>query len=614
MKRLLALLLGALIASVTLAGVPITSAQIIPSPDGKVYSAYPNGDAPPTVEALAWDETQLSVLLVPILAMEVGTPVSINVRQALDGTDAATATIFFTQATGAGCTGSTWYGPTGHWSDPDTGTSVGFDAAAACVGTWRLRATGGTGEALTASYGWNSFDPVPPPEPTSPWPEQGAVSYLPIVPGLRGPGVDTVAGSGRNPAGGAGVGTTVCKVTSLANSGTGTLRGCVDDHDSRNSPTTIVFETSGSIVLSSSIQVDKPNLSIFGQTAPSPGIQITNDYFGVRASHVLIQHLTFRNGWDGVDTTLLDSLEVFLSTAGGVTGTGIVIDHNTFMWGADEVFSIAEKIDGVTASNNIIAEPVGAPTAGNPSNHRYGSLTCCGNSLTVGPNVLYYGNLWAHTLRRAPASNINNLAVVNNVIYNWQDVGTEIFANVKDPTPTHNSVVGNVYIDGLNTGGAKPVQATNNLPGRQLLTGSTLYVRSNLATETAVSQWNIVQICCGNILAQDNAASDATADFWPTGLVTQDITGSNQRNNEVYNIVKAFAGARPAQRDSITTALISDMEAGLGSHRDFDYHPWPTYAVNTRTFTVPANHNSIGASGYTLLEEAVQALDAEVLP
>jgi len=96
-------------------------------------------------------------------------------------------------------------------------------------------------------------DPVIEPTPPS-------VGYLPVFPGAQGFGTETKAGRGGN----------VIKVTNLNDSGTGSLRAAL----TANSPRIVIYEVSGTISLSSKIEVTNPYLTVAGQTAPSPGILV----------------------------------------------------------------------------------------------------------------------------------------------------------------------------------------------------------------------------------------------------------------------------------------------------------------------------------------------------
>src|SRR5262245_295910 len=72
--------------------------------------------------------------------------------------------------------------------------------------------------------------------------------------------INNVVGFGQNTTGGAGG--SLCRVTNLANSGTGSLRACAEHTD----PQWIVFDVSGTINLSSEIRI-KSNKTIDGRGA-----------------------------------------------------------------------------------------------------------------------------------------------------------------------------------------------------------------------------------------------------------------------------------------------------------------------------------------------------------
>ena len=425
----------------------------------------------------------------------------------------------------------------------------------------------------------------------NPWTDQDAVAYLPIVPGLRGPGMDTVAGSGRDPTDwGAGAGTTVRKVTSISNSGAGTLRQLITDHNTGSGASTIVFETSGTINFNdTSCIVTRGNLTIFGQTAPSPGIQCINGDLVNRASDVLVQHLTARRKEGTFDAD--DTFQVRIAS-GGSDLSGVVIDHATFMWGADETLGVSAAsgsgaVQEVTIANSIVAE-------GMETGYR-------GMIFTETGEALLYGCLMANCQARQPLTRAKNFAAVNCVGYNWSSRLIDFQNPNSGPylnTATFNSVVGCAFIRGPNDNSQDPVQT--NTPGP--VSGSQLYIAGNkewngntdLSTpQTDPGQWALVDINAGT-LSQVGAAP-----WWPDGLVAD--TSDNARS-----IVLSYVGARPGQRDTETARLISEVGADSGSLKNAADVTNATYATNTATFNTPANHNNIGASGYTLLEEYVR--------
>src|SRR6478609_9986754 len=106
---------------------------------------------------------------------------------------------------------------------------------------------------------------------------------LPVFPGAEGFGATTVAGRGG----------AVLTVTNLNDSGAGSLRAAL----SAAGPRTVVFETSGTVTLTSDdLVVSNPYLTLAGQTSPSPGITIRGGGIRIMTHDVLIQHVRVRPG------------------------------------------------------------------------------------------------------------------------------------------------------------------------------------------------------------------------------------------------------------------------------------------------------------------------------
>src|SRR5215467_7868426 len=144
-----------------------------------------------------------------------------------------------------------------------------------------------------------------------------AAQALPVIPGAAGYGTDTVAGRGGK----------VYRVTNLNASGAGSLKACASDAEG---PRVCVFEVSGTIRLTQDMMIRWNNLTIAGQTAPSPGIMIRGGAIRIQASDILIQHIRVRVGDDpnGPDPDNRDALKIEGSSSKPVKN--IVIDHCSF--------------------------------------------------------------------------------------------------------------------------------------------------------------------------------------------------------------------------------------------------------------------------------------------
>src|SRR3569832_941484 len=166
---------------------------------------------------------------------------------------------------------------------------------------------------------------------------------LPVIPGATGYGITTPAGRGG----------TVYKVTNLNASGTGSLKACASD---ASGPRVCVFEVSGTIHITEDMMIRWGNLTIAGQTAPSPGIMIRGGAIRIQASDILIQRVRVRVGDDQVGPSFDNRDALKLEGQDTKWGKNVVIDHCSFSWSTDEVASIWGQHDNITFSNDIFSE------------------------------------------------------------------------------------------------------------------------------------------------------------------------------------------------------------------------------------------------------------------
>lgn len=424
---------------------------------------------------------------------------------------------------------------------------------------------------------------------------------VPAVPGGAGYGMETPAGRGG----------AVHRVTNINASGAGSLKACID----ATGPRTCIFDVSGAIVLTSDLIIRNGNLTIAGQTAPSPGIVIRGAALRIHGSDVLVQHLRLRVGDDpnGPDPANRDALKIEGATDRIVRN--IVIDHCSLSWSIDEIASVWGPHDNITFSNNIFAEPLNEsihPTDDGTAleSHGYGVLL---GSSASGGRVTMTGNLFAHIVERNPLSRSRELVFVNNVVYDRRNMDLDLQS--QDSRVTMSSVVGNHFIRGASyVRTNKPVTVRTN-GTYTLYVGSRLYLENNYSPDTGNSLSDILGFTGGDVLA---GLVTGTRPVWNNGLVVTSTT-----NNGVYNRVLSRAGARPADRDSVDQRVVSDVRnltgqvincvSADGSVRcSRNAGGWPSYAQNRRALTLPANHATITAGGYSNLELWLQQLDSQI--
>ncbi|MEO8062079.1 MAG: pectate lyase [Pseudomonadota bacterium] len=427
---------------------------------------------------------------------------------------------------------------------------------------------------------------------------------VPVIPGAAGFGMDNPAGRGG----------TVIKVTNLNASGAGSLKACASDF---NGPRVCVFEVSGIIRITEDMMIRWNNITIAGQTAPSPGIMIRGAALRIQASNVLVQHIRVRAGDDAVgpDPANRDSLKIEGTTTKPVSN--IVIDHCSFSWAVDEIASVWGVHDNVTFSNNIFSEPLNQsihPTDDGKGIEKHGFGVLFGSSPTGG-RVTLSNNLMAHIVERNPLSRDREMVMVNNLVYNR--VTFDVDLQGEKGIVTKNSVVGNVFINGpdffLHT---KPLYLRTN-GSYPLLAGSKVYVKDNSAPQNGgTGGSSLVQFTGGDIIS--GLLQTVTVPTWNSGIKVLATA-----NNAVYNSVLSVAGARPSDRDSVDKRIIKHVQergglvincvAADGSERcKKSAGGWPYYAKNTRRLTLPSNPSTMTSNGYTNLENWLHSLDNNV--
>lgn len=244
-------------------------------------------------------------------------------------------------------------------------------------------------------------------------------------------------GYGRNAVGGRGG--RIIPVTTLADSGAGSLRACID----ASGPRTCIFRVSGVIRYTTERPIIRnPYLTIAGQTAPGGGILLTHaggvgafTPLVVKNTHdVVIRYIRVRPDRRGEQRAVNSGIIVEGSRR-------VILDHVSTSWSLDENVGGYAGNDEITISNSIFAEGI-------PRHDKCALLA----SDPVGPqHVSFIRNLCAHNGDRNPDINFppgSCVEVVNNVLYNGVVEFAEIWESYGG-TPV--SIVGNYFRAGPNT-------------------------------------------------------------------------------------------------------------------------------------------------------------------
>ena len=177
------------------------------------------------------------------------------------------------------------------------------------------------------------------------------------------------------------------------------------------------------------------NTTIAGQTATGEGIVLLGSKVTFTgASNTISRYIRIRFG---ATTQNQDA-------SGISNGANMILDHMSFSWGTDEVFSISDDgkgtpIDNITIQNSIIGQGM------HRHNHSAGGLIQPAGSVSL------IGNLYiSNKTRNNKIKGINEF--VNNVVYNWGNYGN---------TYGH-SESGDAYIMGGDSAGTSDVNIINN--------------------------------------------------------------------------------------------------------------------------------------------------------
>lgn len=322
------------------------------------------------------------------------------------------------------------------------------------------------------------------------------VLSLAAFPGAEGAGANSVGGRGG----------AVYVVTTLADSGAGSLRACVE----AKGPRTCVFAVGGTLRLKTGLYVTQPFLTVAGQSAPGGGITLTNadgavvnDLLIVVTHDVTWQYTRFRNQYrtecSNAATSECGALASFFAGAHDV-----IADHNSLSWNQDDGYGIwggaSPGVQDVTLSMSLVAEALDSHSTGVIVG---GSTSALSGQVT---DIDMHHNLVMNDGHRNPLFKSKSGRIVANIFYNQAYYVSQVGGGGSV------DLIGNVYKKGPMNAGFHEIQAFT-ASGTDALDGSpSLYVAGNVGwnqTNPSGDPWPMVQRVTGENGTENGAAPTA---------------------------------------------------------------------------------------------------------
>ena len=367
-------------------------------------------------------------------------------------------------------------------------------------------------------------------------------------------------GFGRFASGGRGG--SVCKVTSLANSGAGTLRDCLE----RTGARTIVFTVGGIInAVNSEIGNNPPigsNVTIACQTAPGDGVLIKGEIKFRQTMNIIMRYCRIRPG-DVPDTTnaVTNAVLSHDATLGSVTATNYVIyDHISIGTANDDTHSLyspGPQHTHFTIQHSIMSEGTVHNAVDSTSTFGVGA-----GGAPDAPDVGHHS--WLHNLiisysKRCPIVD-SEFQFVNNIC---QWIGGEGMILNARYAPVKANIVNNSFRTTannqtrINVNGCGSASWTGDLCTPSFEAASNIYVLGNIhsilrPSAASGSETAMVSVYAGATVMAGKVNSTTPNPGFPT--IASQIPAA-----DVRQYIIDHAGANYPKRDGFDTRAINDV-------------------------------------------------------
>ena len=400
-----------------------------------------------------------------------------------------------------------------------------------------------------------------------------AIGILLFLPGAT---ISAATALDVNTRGGAVVGARILRVTSLADSGPGTLRAALG----AKGPRVVVFDVAGYVALASDLAIENGEVTIAGQTAPGSGVILRGGSLKIHASDVMIEHIAVYAGssTDPKRAENRDGITIY-GRGSRKTWIGNVVLRNVSVgWGIDENIGINGLVDGVRIEASLIAE--GLKHGGHPKGLH-------SMNLLVGSPVktlLILGNVFATSNQRSPRLTQGNIVeFLNNFVYGFGKKATHIDSNQQMAGAARIDVIGNVYRRTADSWCRQPtVQISKSFFDSQ--PPSQVYLADNAEIAPARADCSPAERADPEVARQLSAAPLATIPSWRLAPA-----------DSLYPGILDRVGSHPTDRNPIDARILKGIRDGTARLIDSESEVggWPAFEPISARAVLPLEHDRI---------------------
>ncbi len=394
-------------------------------------------------------------------------------------------------------------------------------------------------------------------------------------------------------------------------------------------PIVVLFETSGSWTFNMEVGVTISNMSVLGQSAPAPGVQIRRTNLRIWGNDVVFHHITLQQGNTGSspDLTNADGVQW-----GGemVPGTG---SQRSGYVNCSILCATDESVEAYLACNDVftwqcfIYAPLHVAGRSDGQSHATGAIASLWTDrvsylrtvfhggqyrmpcYATGPKFNLIGGYTYHS-QRSSTSNWNQWFCLDAIFRSQSSGGA--YPNVAQ----FLNIAEHGFIQGPNTvlfSGPFDINY-GNVTGAPFVAGSRMYLADNWlhgnavagATNGADTSWGKDTSNQANLVTNYNGGSGVTGfitttrqdAIYPTGMTTLAKPTSKAEKRARVALYNSIVGSRPGDRtagydtEHLAHALnaIDGITTGYGQGQAYNALAYATFAVNTHNvyaLTIP---------------------------